>query len=44
MILKMELAAPIKKGFCQMKGTVYVGNKVATEADMTAQVVRRPGS
>ena len=44
MILKMELAAPIKKGFCQMKGTVYVGNKVATEADMTAQVVRRPES
>jgi len=44
MILKMELIAPIKKGFCQMRGTVYVGNKVATEADMVAQVVRRPGT
>jgi UDP-3-O-[3-hydroxymyristoyl] N-acetylglucosamine deacetylase/3-hydroxyacyl-[acyl-carrier-protein] dehydratase len=44
MILKMELTAPIKKGFCQMKGTVYVGSRLATEADMTAQVVRRQGS
>src|SRR3954469_24017565 len=44
MILKMELAAQIKKGFCQMKGTVYVGNRVATEADMTAQVVKKPGT
>ncbi|HEY6975246.1 MAG TPA: bifunctional UDP-3-O-[3-hydroxymyristoyl] N-acetylglucosamine deacetylase/3-hydroxyacyl-ACP dehydratase [Chitinophagaceae bacterium] len=41
MILKMELTTPIKKGFCQMKGTIYVGNRVATEAELVAQVVRR---
>lgn len=40
MILKMELAAPIRRGICEMKGTVYVGGKVATEADLVAQVVR----
>jgi len=41
MILKMELIAPIKKGFCQMRGTIYIGNRVATEAEMVAQVVKR---
>jgi UDP-3-O-[3-hydroxymyristoyl] N-acetylglucosamine deacetylase/3-hydroxyacyl-[acyl-carrier-protein] dehydratase len=37
----MELAAPIRRGICEMKGTVYVGNKVATEADLVAQIVKR---
>lgn len=41
MILKMELAAPIRRGICEMRGTVYVGNKVATEADLVAQIVKR---
>lgn len=41
MILKMELAGPIRRGICEMKGTVYVGGKVATEADLVAQVVKR---
>ena len=41
MILKMEFAAPIRRGICEMKGTVYVGGKVATEADLVAQVVKR---
>lgn len=41
MLLKMELAAPIRRGICEMKGTVYVGGKVATEAELVAQVVKR---
>lgn len=41
MILKMELLNPIRRGICEMRGTVYVGNKVATEADLMAQLVRR---
>ncbi len=41
MILKMELLSPIRRGICEMRGTVYVGNKVATEADLMAQVVKR---
>ena len=40
MILKMELNGPIRRGICDMKGTVYVGGKVATEADLVAQLVR----
>ncbi len=41
MILKMELTAPIRRGICEMRGTVYVGGKVATEADLVAQIVKR---
>ncbi|OIR12870.1 UDP-3-O-[3-hydroxymyristoyl] N-acetylglucosamine deacetylase [mine drainage metagenome] len=41
MILKMELISPIRRGICEMKGTVYVGGKLATEADLVAQVVKR---
>ena len=41
MILKMELSTPIRRGICEMKGTVYVGNKVCTEADLVAQIVKR---
>lgn len=41
MILKMELLAPIRRGICEMRGTVYVGNKVATEGDLMAQLVKR---
>lgn len=40
MLLKMELASPIRRGICEMKGTVYVAGKVATEADLVAQVVK----
>jgi UDP-3-O-[3-hydroxymyristoyl] N-acetylglucosamine deacetylase / 3-hydroxyacyl-[acyl-carrier-protein] dehydratase len=41
MILKMELSTPIRRGICEMKGTVFVGNKVCAEADLTAQIVKR---
>lgn len=41
MILKMELSSPIRRGICEMRGTVYVGNKVCTEGDLVAQIVRK---
>jgi len=41
MILKMELLNPIRRGICEMRGTVFVGNKIATEADLMAQLVKR---
>jgi UDP-3-O-[3-hydroxymyristoyl] N-acetylglucosamine deacetylase / 3-hydroxyacyl-[acyl-carrier-protein] dehydratase len=41
MILKMELIEPIRRGICVMRGSVYIGNKLCTEADLTAQLVKR---
>lgn len=42
LILKMELLHPIRRGICEMKGTIFVGDKVATEAILLAQIVKRP--
>lgn len=41
LILKLELISPIRRGICEMRGTVFVGNKIATEADLVAQLVKR---
>ena len=41
LILKMELLEPIRRGICHMYGIAYVGNKIVSEADMTAQIVNR---
>lgn len=41
MILKLELLSPIRRGICEMRGTVFVGNKVCTEADLVAQLVKK---
>jgi len=41
LIMKLELLSPIRRGLCEMRGTVYVGNKVMTEADLVAKIVRK---
>jgi UDP-3-O-[3-hydroxymyristoyl] N-acetylglucosamine deacetylase/3-hydroxyacyl-[acyl-carrier-protein] dehydratase len=41
MILKLELLSPIRRGLCEMHGAVYVGNKLMTEADLVAKIVRK---
>lgn len=40
-ILKMELMESIRRGIVQMKGTAYVGNKIVSEGELTAQIVKR---
>jgi UDP-3-O-[3-hydroxymyristoyl] N-acetylglucosamine deacetylase/3-hydroxyacyl-[acyl-carrier-protein] dehydratase len=41
LLLKMELLSPIRRGLVEMKGTVYSGGKICTEATMVAQIVKR---
>jgi UDP-3-O-[3-hydroxymyristoyl] N-acetylglucosamine deacetylase/3-hydroxyacyl-[acyl-carrier-protein] dehydratase len=41
LILKMELLDPIRRGIIHMQGTAYVGNKIVSEGELTAQIVRR---
>ena len=40
LILKMELLSAIRRGICLMYGTAYVGNKLVSECELTAQIVR----
>jgi UDP-3-O-[3-hydroxymyristoyl] N-acetylglucosamine deacetylase / 3-hydroxyacyl-[acyl-carrier-protein] dehydratase len=41
LILKLELLEPIRRGIVHMQGTAYVGNKIVSEGELTAQIVRR---
>lgn len=41
LIFKLELIDPIRRGIAHMQGTAYVGNKIVSEAELTAQIVRR---
>ena len=40
-LIRMELTAPVRRGICMMKGQVFVGNKVVTEAELMAQIVKK---
>lgn len=42
LILKMELMNPVRRGICEMKGTIFVGDKIVAEADLVAQIVKKP--
>lgn len=41
LILKMELMSPIRRGLVQMQGTAYVGNKIVSEGELIAQIVKQ---
>ncbi len=41
LILKLELLEPIRRGIVHMHGVAYVGSKLVSEGELTAQVVRR---
>lgn len=41
LIINMELSSPVRRGIFEMKGTAYVGNKLVTEAELVAQLVRK---
>ncbi len=40
MVIKLVLTAPLRRSIVSMKGEVYVGNTLACEAEMVAQVIR----
>lgn len=42
LIFRLELLSPFRRGVCHMRGSAWVGNKVVTEAEMMAQIVRKP--
>jgi UDP-3-O-[3-hydroxymyristoyl] N-acetylglucosamine deacetylase / 3-hydroxyacyl-[acyl-carrier-protein] dehydratase len=41
LIFHLELISPVRRGICHMRGTAYVGNKITTEAELMAQIVRK---
>lgn len=41
LIFKLELISPIRRGICQMQGYAYVNGKLASEAELMAQIVKQ---
>lgn len=41
LLLKMELISPIRRGMVNMQGTAYVGNRIVSEGELLAQIVKR---
>jgi len=41
MLIRMELTSPVRRGICMMKGQIFVGNRVVTEAELMAQIVKQ---
>jgi UDP-3-O-[3-hydroxymyristoyl] N-acetylglucosamine deacetylase/3-hydroxyacyl-[acyl-carrier-protein] dehydratase len=40
-LLKLELLSPIRRGLAHMKGTAYVGDKIAAEGELLAQIAKK---
>ena len=40
LVMKLELVEPIRRGICVMRGRAFVGDKLVSEADMMAQIVK----
>lgn len=40
LVFKLELISPIRRGIVNMKATAYVGDKVATEGELMAQIFK----
>ncbi len=43
LIMKMELTEPVRRGLCMMKAKAWVGDKLVSEAEMMASIVRIKG-
>ncbi|GAA4453839.1 bifunctional UDP-3-O-[3-hydroxymyristoyl] N-acetylglucosamine deacetylase/3-hydroxyacyl-ACP dehydratase [Rurimicrobium arvi] len=41
LVIHMELTGAVRRGIFEMKGSAYVGNKLVTEAELVAQLVRK---
>lgn len=43
LVMKMELTEPVRRGLCVMKARAWVGDKLVSEAEMMASIVRISG-
>jgi UDP-3-O-[3-hydroxymyristoyl] N-acetylglucosamine deacetylase/3-hydroxyacyl-[acyl-carrier-protein] dehydratase len=40
MVIKLHITNPMRRSIVSMKGEVYIGNTLACEADLMAQVIK----
>ncbi|MPM80667.1 hypothetical protein SDC9_127717 [bioreactor metagenome] len=39
-LFKVELTSEIRRGIATMRGLAFMGNKIVSEADFTAQIIK----
>ena len=44
LVFRLELVSPIRRGICHMRGYAHVGDKIVTEAELMAQLVKKSKS
>jgi UDP-3-O-[3-hydroxymyristoyl] N-acetylglucosamine deacetylase/3-hydroxyacyl-[acyl-carrier-protein] dehydratase len=42
LIFDIKLMSPLRRGLCNMRGVAYVNGKVALEAELLAQITKKP--
>lgn len=42
LLFHLELISPFRRGISHMRGIAYVGNKIVTEAELMAQIAKKP--
>jgi UDP-3-O-[3-hydroxymyristoyl] N-acetylglucosamine deacetylase/3-hydroxyacyl-[acyl-carrier-protein] dehydratase len=40
LIFILEMISPVRRGICHMRGTAWVGDKIVTEAELMAQIIK----
>ncbi|NND88769.1 MAG: UDP-3-O-[3-hydroxymyristoyl] N-acetylglucosamine deacetylase, partial [Flavobacteriaceae bacterium] len=40
LVFDLKLISPIRRGIVHMQGNAYVGNKLVTEAELMAQIIK----
>ena len=40
LIFSLELVTPVKRGICDMRGKIFVGNKLVLQGNLVAQIVK----
>jgi UDP-3-O-[3-hydroxymyristoyl] N-acetylglucosamine deacetylase/3-hydroxyacyl-[acyl-carrier-protein] dehydratase len=41
LVFVLEMISPVRRGICHMRGVAWVGDKIVTEAELMAQIVRK---
>lgn len=42
LVMRLDLLSPIRRGLCEMRARAFVGNRLVAEAELLAQILKRP--
>ena len=42
LVMRLDLLSPIRRGLCEMRAQAFVGDRMVAEAELLAQIIKRP--